>query len=86
MPQSPDYPAMRRAGIPRLGEKGGMRTFHSFWHSFARAALQAGVEVTWLQRQLGHATYKLTVDLYGSWERKAEKCEAERVPVGAFAV
>jgi integrase len=30
------YPAMEAAGIPRIGEGGGVRTFHSFCNTFAR--------------------------------------------------
>ena len=38
-----------------------------------------------MQRQLGHSSITLTVDVYGGWERKAEKAEAEKLE-GAFAV
>jgi hypothetical protein len=31
------YPAMERAGIPRVGPTGEKRTFHSFRHTFARS-------------------------------------------------
>jgi integrase len=79
------YAAMKRAGIERMSERGGTRTFHSFRHSFARVALEAGAEITWVQRQLGHSSVTLTVDVYGAWSRQAEKASAARL-AGAFAV
>jgi integrase len=79
------YGAMRAAGIPREGEHGRKRTFHSLRHSFARIALQNGARIDWVQRQLGHSSITLTVDVYGGWERKAEKAEAEKLD-GAFSL
>lgn len=79
------YAAMKRAGIERLGERGGKRDVHSFRHTFARIALEHGAELTWVQKQLGHSSITLTRDTYGHWSRKAEKVAAERL-AGAFAV
>jgi integrase len=79
------YPALKRAGIPRVGERGRKRDFHSFRHSFARISLEHGAEITWVQRQLGHSSVTLTVDVYGSWARSAEKAQAERLEA-AFPV
>lgn len=83
------YPAMRAAGIPRGGEHGRNRDFHSFRHTFARIALQGGAigdaaEITWVQRQLGHSSITLTVDRYGRWDRKGEKRQAKALE-SAFA-
>lgn len=80
------YPALTRAGIPRVGEKGGKRDFHSFRHSFARVALEQGAKITWVQKQLGHSSIQMTVDVYGDWERKAEKQQAAEIKAGAFPV
>jgi integrase len=77
------YPALVRAAIPRVGERGRKRDFHSCRHSFARIALENGAEITWVQRQLGHSSITLTVDLYGHWARTAEKRQAEKLE-GAF--
>lgn len=79
------YAAMERAGISRLGERGGTRDFHSFRHTFARVALEHGTPLEWVQAQLGHSSITLTRDLYGHWSRKAEKVAAERLE-GAFTV
>jgi integrase len=79
------YGAMEAAGIAREGEHGRERNFHSLRHSFARVALQNGARIDWVQRQLGHSSITLTVDVYGGWERKAEKAEAARLE-GAFLV
>jgi integrase len=79
------YPALERAGIPRVGERGRKRDFHSFRHSFARIALEHGAEITWVQKQLGHSSITLTVDTYGGWARSAEKAQAKRLKT-AFPV
>jgi integrase len=79
------YAAMGRAGVPRVGERGGKRTFHSFRNTFARIALEGGAQLTWVQAQLGHSSITLTRDVYGAWSRRAEKLEAQRLD-GAFAL
>jgi integrase len=79
------YAAMEKAGIPRVSERGGKRTFHSFRHTFARVTLESGAQLEWVQAQLGHSTIVLTRDLYGTWSRKAEKLAARRLK-GKFVV
>jgi integrase len=79
------YPAMKRAGVPRVGEHGRSRTFHSFRHTFARITLESGAEITWVKEQLGHQSINLTVDTYGRWARTAQKKQAARL-AGAFPV
>jgi integrase len=61
------YAAMARADIPRVGERGGKRTFHSFRNTFARIALEGDAQLTWVQAQLGHSSITLTRDVYGAW-------------------
>ena len=79
------YPAMKQAGVPRQGEHGRNRTFHSFRHTFARITLENGAEITWVKEQLGHQSINLTVDTYGRWGRTAQKKQVERL-AGAFPV
>jgi integrase len=79
------YPAMARAGIPRVGPTQEKRTFHSFRHTFAKRALESGAQITWLSRHLGHSTLKVTTDIYGHWERAERKLQAAKME-GAFPV
>jgi integrase len=79
------YPAMQRAGVPRVGPTGEKRTFHSFRHTFARVALEHGAELTWLSRHLGHSSTAVTDRVCGHWSRAARKRAMERL-AGAFAV
>lgn len=73
------YPAMTRAGVPRVGPCGERRTFHSLRHTFARRALEGGAPITWAKEQLGHSSITVTVDKYGRWETDARRKEAERL-------
>lgn len=42
-------------------------TPHCMRHTFASLLLQRGVSIAYVQRMLGHASIRLTVDLYGKW-------------------
>ncbi len=52
---------LKKAGLP--GHFGP----HSFRHTYASLLLADGVSIAYVQRQLGHASITLTVDLYGKW-------------------
>jgi len=52
---------LKAAGLPMH------HTPHSLRHTFASLLLQQGVSPVYVQRQLGHASIKLTVDTYGRW-------------------
>jgi integrase len=39
------YPAMKTAGVPRVGPTGEKRTFHSLRHTFAKRALESGRQI-----------------------------------------
>jgi integrase len=79
------YPAMERAGIPRVRPTGEKRTFHSFRHSFAKRALESGRPITWLSRHLGHSSLAITSETYGHCEAAERKREAELME-GVFGV
>jgi hypothetical protein len=42
------YPAMKRAGVERVGPTGEKRTWHSLRHTYARIALEHGAPLFWL--------------------------------------
>lgn len=79
------YPALKRAGIARLGPTGEKRTFHSFRHTFAKRALESGRPIFWLSRHLGHSSADVTTECYGHWEPAERKREAELM-AGVFGV
>jgi integrase len=79
------YPALKRAGIERIGPTGEKRTFHSLRHSYARITLENGAPLFWLSRQLGHSSVQVTQDVYGHFSRSARKTEAEKLE-GVFNV
>ena len=51
----------KRAGLPLHFSP------HCLRHSYASLLLQQGESPVYVQRQLGHASIKLTVDTYGRW-------------------
>jgi len=79
------YPALERAGVPRVGERGRKRDFHSLRHSFARIVLENGAGIDWVRAQLGHSSITLTVDTYGAWSRTSQKAQAVALE-GVFAL
>jgi integrase len=71
--------ARRRAGIPDVGEGGRKRKpFHAFRASFTRLCLEQGLDPVWVQRQLGHSSPDLTLNVYGRWQDAAMHAEADR--------
>jgi integrase len=86
------YPAMARAGIPRSGlhltpPTDAMRTFHSLRHTYARIALEHGVELSWLSRQMGHSSTMVTEGRYGHWSKAARKREVAKLEsAGSFGM
>lgn len=79
------YPAMVRAGIPRVGPTGEKRTFHSLRHTFARIAIENSRPVFWLSKHLGHSSLDVTANVYGHFERSTRQREAQAM-AGVFGV
>ena len=61
---------------------------HSLRHTFASLLLQQGESAVYVQRQLGHASIKLTVDTYGKWLPMGNKAAVDRLdePSGSKVV
>jgi integrase len=59
----------------RILRKAGLRErrIHDMRHTFASHLLSLGVSIFYVQRQLGHASIKMTCDTYGSWIPSQEK-------------
>jgi integrase len=71
--------SMKSAGVRLIGPNDRKRTFHSLRHTFAKTALEQGIPLTWLRRQLGHSTITVTDTRYGHWERQERKRVAEKL-------
>lgn len=54
-------------------------SLHSLRHTFASLLLQQGESPVYVQRQLGHASIKLTVDTYGKWLPMGNKAAVDRL-------
>ena len=52
---------------------------HSLRHTLASLLLQQGESPVYVQRQLGHASIKLTVDTYGKWLPMGNKAAVDRL-------
>ncbi len=67
------YPSVRNAGMEGEGAN-----IHSLRHTYASIAIACGADVKTLQKQLGHATASITLDVYaGLWpERLNEVADA----------
>jgi integrase len=80
------YPALKRAGIPRLHARTGVdRDFHSLRHTYARIALENGKSLYWLSRHLGHSSERVTEQHYGHFSTAAAKAEVAELE-GAFGI
>jgi integrase len=52
---------------------------HSFRHTFASQLIQMGESPAYVQRQLGHSSIKMTVDIYGKWLPAGNKNAVNRL-------
>jgi integrase len=69
--------ALKAAKLP------GHHTPHGLRHTYASLLLQAGESPAYVQRQLGHASIKLTVDTYGKWLPMGNRAAANRLDEGS---
>lgn len=81
-----DESKVRRAMRKVLIEAGLPRHFspHCLRHTYASLMLQQGEALTYVQRQLGHASIKLTADTYGKWLPLGNKAAVDRLDATAF--
>ena len=68
--------ALKRADLPLHFSP------HCLRHTFASLLLQQGESAVYVQRQLGHASIKLTVDTYGRWRPMGNKAAVDRLDDG----
>ena len=68
--------ALKRADLPLHFSP------HCLRHTFASLLLQQGESAVYVQRQLGHASIKLTVDTYGRWLPMGNKAAVDRLDDG----
>jgi hypothetical protein len=54
-------------------------TPHSLRHTYASLLIQQGESPVYVQRQLGHSSIQLTVDLYGRWLPMSSTTAVERM-------
>ena len=52
------FPALRRAGLPRM-------RFHNVRHTYASLLIAQGEHPKYIQSQLGHSSINVTMDIYG---------------------
>jgi integrase len=65
-------PLLKRAGLPEI-------RFHDLRHTFATLLLACGVHPTYVQRALGHASVKMTLDRYSHWMLSMGRATAEAI-------
>lgn len=65
--------ALSRAGLP------SRFTAHSLRHTYASLLIQQGARAEYVQRQLGHRSIALTVDVYGRWLEISGYAELDRL-------
>jgi len=89
---TPMNPAHILRAIERTLRKANLAmhfSVHCFRHTFASQLLQMGVSPAYVQRQLGHSSIAMTVDIYGKWlpagNREAVDRLDETLPQAASA-
>ncbi len=65
-------PLLRRTVLPEI-------RFHDLRHTYATLLLARGVHPTYVQRALGHASVKMTLDRYSHWMPSMGRATAEAI-------
>lgn len=73
-------PARGRAGLPP-----GIR-LHDLRHTYASVALSRGASPYWLSEQMGHSSYRITLDVYAHWILKDDQHPLNGRPATAPAL
>ncbi len=77
-----DMKNLKKRHFQKCLEKAGLRQirFHDLRHTFASLLLQNGESPTYVKDQLGHASIKMTVDIYGHLVPGANRQAVNRLP------
>ncbi|HEY2933546.1 MAG TPA: site-specific integrase [Acidobacteriota bacterium] len=83
--KSPDMQNVKRRHFHKCLEKAELRRirFHDLRHTFASLLIQAGEPLAYIKDQLGHASIKMTVDVYGHLVPGANRQAVNRLPTEA---
>ena len=67
------HKCLTKAGLRRI-------RFHDLRHTYATLLLMQGESPAYVRDQLGHASIKMTVDIYGHWIPGANRQAVNRLP------
>lgn len=73
------YPALRRAGLRKI-------RFHDLRHTFASLMIASGVDIVSVSRLLGHASPKITLDVYAHMLPSSHLDNTKRLSDVVFSV
>lgn len=68
--ERPLHPSSVECAFERIRAAAGLPaglSVHSLRHTYASICAARGADPRWLQAQLGHANFRITMDLYGAW-------------------
>jgi integrase len=71
------FPALRRAGLPRI-------RFHGLRHTYASLLIDQGEYPKYIQAQLGHSSINMTMDTYGHLMERVNRQAASRLGKAVF--